>query len=58
LMIMIVMGGRGMYGPGKALGDVISSFSCTLSCIASVEVFLITYAAQPFYSIFFFGTLV
>jgi hypothetical protein len=27
-------GRRGMYGPGKALGDVVSSFSCTLSCIA------------------------
>jgi hypothetical protein len=38
-------GRRGMYGPWEALGDVASSFSCTLSCIASVEVDLITYAA-------------
>jgi hypothetical protein len=38
-------GRRGMYGPGEALGVVVSSFSCTLSCIASVEVDLITYAA-------------
>jgi hypothetical protein len=27
-------GRRGMYGPGKVLGDAVSSFSCTLSCIA------------------------